>query len=244
MTKGPRVYRMGFDALRVCLGSGAKTYQGRELLALVAWSQLGRFAAPEPTSAPAWRLGRVHEAVRRGLRWRPTDPFLDLIRRWDDAAGSDSIANLHDSTTELTALADRYVRLAESPRGGQAPFRIAAAALRAFVAAHLQMKEAFLQAPDVYVDPVTYVNEEGRYPRPAVAVAFTDEPRPGEPRQDWVDGTPADWAPTIDFTTAMDLSFLVSLSDVVFLSERKTRQEGARYWVRRLLDMEPLVLIG
>jgi hypothetical protein len=240
---GPRRYRGGFQLLDAVSPGQPGTIQGRECLALAVWSQMGRFKTASRESSPMWRLDRLWNAGHRGLRWSGEEPFLDLVALWDETIGRSSLADLEDSTRELALLADRYVRRAK-PEGNHpgGPRSIAAAALQAYYRAHLAMKEAFLQEPDTFVDPMTYIDRRSIYPQPAVAVSYAEELGEGEWRQDWIDATPSDWRPAIDGSIALGLGALVELMSALFLPSTQTLEPGAQRSIRKYFGLQPLRL--
>jgi hypothetical protein len=243
LNDGPPRYRRGFEVLQEISPDPEGIIRDRATMALAAWSQMGRFKTETRASSPGGRLDRLWAARKRGLRWTGEEPFLDLVARWDETIGRDSLADLDDSTRELGLLVDRYARRTAVETHPGSPWKRVTAALQAYHRAHLTMKQAFLREPDTFVDPVTYVERRSIYPQPAVALSYTEMLEAGETKQDWLDATPATWRPAIEADVAFNLGSLVELADALFLPSARTLESGARRWIRQYLGLEPLRLI-
>jgi hypothetical protein len=162
---GPRRYRTGFQLTVNLVSSQSDPGRMREWLALVAWSQMGRYTSHTDfwRSSPVFRLSRLLEAYNGGLRWRGDEPFLELVSLWDETVGQSSLDDLHDSTRELARLVDRSAQNAN--QSGNAFARSGTSdALQEYYRAHLVMKEIFLRDPDRFIDPVAYLDHQDDYP--------------------------------------------------------------------------------
>lgn len=240
--RGPKRYQRGFQALEDVTVSKWGPDLLRELLALSAWLQMGRYRDNDDdlwTSSPLNRLGRLREARSGGMQWRGDESFLDLIARWDEAAGTSSIDGLHDSTSELAGLVER-----SEQRSGQVPdslpFSAAAAGLRAYYDAHLQMKNVFLRNPDQYIDTAAYVARRTDYPLPMVKISYREQAADGRWMSNEEDATPPEWTPAINERTADLLAQLVDVTSAVFLPSEETPGPGDDVPVRTLFHLEPL----
>lgn len=238
---GPRRYRMGFQLTESLISSPPGTGRMREWLALAAWLQMGRYkdGTDAWTSSPLFRIYQLHEARNRGLRWRGDESFLDLVSLWDEAIGRSSLDDLHDSTRELSQLADRSAHRANLS-GGELAVSRTAAGLQAYYQAHLAMKELFLRDPDMFVDPAAYLDHQPDYPRPVVKVWYRERMEDGHWSYDDIDATPPGWRPAIDISTAEDLGTLVEATSAVFLPSDQTLEPAAEALIRMFLHMEPL----
>jgi hypothetical protein len=238
-------YRDGLDTLAGVVGGQISEQMNSRLWgALVAWSQLGRFKDEAQESSPFYRLVRLGEALRKGMRWSLEDSFADIVQRWDGSVGTDSFAALDDSSRELGLLAGRLETRAKDagPDPGNVEW-IAARQMRAFEQAHLAMKASFLSDPDGYVDTAAYVNAMERYPSPAIAVSLSVRGDRG-PIEDWFDVTPPGRNPVVPFDTALDFTTAVLLTDALFLSSTKTRQQHTEDVVQRFFGWQTRRLIS
>jgi hypothetical protein len=235
---GPDRYRLGFRILEDFTSCPPGPALMREMLALTAWMQMGRYSDNWFESSPFFRAHKLLEARRSGLRWNPDDSFLDLVTRWDECVGRSSIADLNASTDELRQIMDDLGH-AEGEADDFIGSRVARG-LGSYLEAHIAMKKRFLDDPENFVDPIKYIENYHTYPRPAIVVAYREPLENGRWSYDDVDATPADWNPIIPFEVADDLRDLVEVVNTAFLSSGEPISDYGRSLIRYLFKLEVL----
>jgi hypothetical protein len=231
---GPQPYQRGMKVLNWCLSSIGWPPTLRNYLAMATWAQLGRFKSELRESTPLERLASILTAAGRGKRWSADSSFIDLVRGWDEVAGSDTMGGLRQASDSLKGFLARSVSdgVLAGPHGPEL--------LSCLSAAHQRMLAAFLADPDGYVDPTAYLAMRDSYPKPCVGISFPDGPDVGTA---WVDVTPAGWAPEIGFDLSLDLALMAELADALFLPGEKSLQASGRFEIRERLNLEALRII-
>jgi hypothetical protein len=231
---GPQAYQRGVKVLNWCLQQIGWQPTLRNYLALASWAQMGAFKIEMRQSTPLERLAAIVTAAQRGKHWSSDSRFMDLVHGWDDIVGADSMAALVGAGDDLKRFA---AHLAE---GYGLSRRLGPALFTGLSTAHQQMLTGFLEDPDGYVDPVSYLSKGTIYPTPCVGVAYPAGPDNGT---DWVDATPAEWSPNIEFDATLGLAGMAELADAVFLPGEKSLQTSGRSEVRKRLDLEAVRII-
>jgi hypothetical protein len=222
---GPQTYIRGLKVLNWCLGQINWAPTLRNYLALASWAQMGGFETDMQQSTPADRLGRIVAAAEQGKRWSSDSRFIDLVRDWDDVIGTDSIA-------ALMSASDKFKRFAAEAARPDSPGRLLGPSLfTGLSSAHQLMLSSFLDDPDGYVDPVSYLYRRAAYPA---------GPDYGT---DWIDATPAEWSPTIEYDATLGLVAMAELADALFLPGEKSLQTSGRSEVRKRRDLEAIRII-
>jgi hypothetical protein len=231
--RGPRAYREGLAVLDWFLTVVGWEPSLRNLLVVATWAQLGRFKSEMLASSPSDRLGRIVAAAQEGKRWSSDASFADIARGWDEVIETDSIGGVREASTDYQGFA------AQAPgRYGQVPGL--PELLGQISAAHQRMLAAFLDDLDGYVDPYTYLRQQSAYPAPCVGISYLTGPDSGT---EWVDATPDDLHPAIDFDSALILTAITELADAIFLPGATSLQESGRYEIRARLDLEAIRII-
>jgi hypothetical protein len=235
VSHGPRSYRRGLSALNVVLDQMAWQPTLRNYLMLASWSQLGPYKVELTDSAPGHRLGNLLAAVRLGKRWPSDWGFTDLAQGWDEITETGSIAALREASDLFMGFA---ARSAEQDNG--LAQLLSPSLFTTLGAAHQRMLSAFLDDPDRYLDPSAYLVQRDAYPVPCVGITYPTEPDSGV---DWIDATPADWDPQINFDDATSVAALAELADAIFLPGEKSLQTSGRFEIRKRLGLEAIRVI-
>jgi hypothetical protein len=231
---GPQAYIRGLKVLNWCLEQIRWVPTLRNYLALTAWAQMGAFETEMQQSTPAERLARIVTAARQGKRWSSDSRFIDLVRSWDDVAGADSMAALTSASADLKRFAARSAR-----QDGLARL-LGSSLFTGLSSAHQLMLTAFLDDPDGYIDPVSYLSRSAAYPAPCIGIAYPTVPDNGT---EWIDATPAEWSPKIEFDATLGVTVMAELADAIFLPGEKSLQTSGRSEVRKRLDLEAIRII-
>jgi hypothetical protein len=232
---GPQAYRRGLQVLFWCLEQLDWPLTLRNLLAVASWAQLGAFKTEIRESAPVNRLYHIVNAAKQGKRWPSDSKYLDLVRSWDDVIETDSVAALVDASADFKRYA---VDLAEQDSGPGG--LLGSSFFTGLSAAHQLMLTAFLDDPDTYVDPFTYLASDAAYPAPCIGIEYPAGPENGI---DWIDATPVEWSPKIEFDATLGLAAAAELADAIFLPGEKSLQRSGRSVVRKRLDLEAVRII-
>jgi hypothetical protein len=232
---GPQAYVRGLKILNWCLDQINWPPTIRNYLALVSWAQMGAFKTEMGQSTPGDRLVRIVAAAKQGKRWSIDSRFIDLVRNWDDVIGTDSIATLMGASDDLKRFAADTVR-----QYGPRLLSPTPTVFTGLSSAHQLMLTAFLDDPDGYVDPVSYLARWSVYPMPCVGVTYPLGPDYGT---EWIDATPAEWYPAIEYDATLGLVAMAELADALFLPGEKSLQISGRSVVRKQLDLEAIRII-
>jgi hypothetical protein len=102
------------------------------------------------------------------------------------------------------------------------------------------MLTAFLDDPDGYIDPVSYLSRSAAYPAPCIGITYPTVP---DNTTEWIDATPAEWSPKIEFDATLRVTAMAELADAIFLPGEKSLQTSGRSEVRKSLDLEAIRII-
>ena len=226
---GPRSYQRGFDAIEACLEALGWHLTLRNILALSTWAQMGAYQTETTDSSPASRLLTLIRAAKGGGRWSADSTFRDLVAAWDELTGIDSFTAIAVANETFARFVDKATLV------GKGMYLLPPELLTGLQATRIRTAQAFLADPDRYVDPMSYLGDDDVFLKPSVGVQY---PINSGLRTDWVDVTPSDWVPLIDFDENLSLVALADLSDAIFLPGEKSLEPSAREKIHHVLDLE------